>query len=137
MTRDQALIDRLAASGRLEEAEYAELLDGRSEEGARCLAERAAAVRRSIYGDEVFTRGLIEISSYCRNNCLYCGIRRGNERARRYRLTRGEILDCAEEGYGLGFRTFVLQGGEDPYFTDEVLCDLIAALKARLGTDIQ
>ena len=127
--RERALIDRLDAARGLAEAEYAELIALRDDEAARYIAEKAVARRRAVYGTDVFTRGLIEISSYCKNNCLYCGIRRGNPNAERYRLTAGEILACADEGYGLGFRTFVLQGGEDAFFTDEVLCGIVSALK--------
>ena len=126
-----ALIDRLSSEHRLSLREYEALIEGRCEEAARALAERATAVRRSVYGDGIFTRGLIEISSYCKNNCLYCGIRRGNPRAERYRLSPEEILACAEEGYALGFRTFVLQGGEDPWYTDEVLCGIVSAIRTR------
>ena len=74
-------------------------------------------------------RGLIEISNICKNDCLYCGIRRGNARCERYRLSPEEILRCGEMGYHMGFRTFVLQGGEDPFFTDQVLCGLVEAMK--------
>lgn len=74
-------------------------------------------LRKQYLGDKVYTRGLIEFTNYCKNNCYYCGIRRGNVHAERYRLSREEILDCCEKGYALGFRTFVLQGGEDPYYT--------------------
>ena len=100
---------------------------GRPTSGRAC----ARAVRKAIYGNAVFTRGLIEISNICKNDCLYCGIRRSNARAERYRLTPEEILACADEGYALGFRTFVLQGGEDPFFTDAVLCGLIREIKRR------
>ena len=131
MDRAMILADRLIGEHHLEEAEYAQLIAGRTPEVAARLAEAASALRRTIYGDAVFTRGLIEISSVCKNNCLYCGIRRGNANAERYRLTPEEILSCAVEGYGLGFRTFVLQGGEDPFFTDEVLCGIVSAIKAR------
>ena len=92
------------------------------------LYAAADAVRRKWYGDAVFLRGLIEFTNYCKNDCYYCGIRHGNTRAQRYRLTADEILECAAEGYALGYRTFVLQGGEDPYFTDERLCEIVAAL---------
>lgn len=95
------------------------------------LAAKAVEVRKAIYGDAVFTRGLIEISSYCRNDCLYCGIRAGNPSAERYRLTDEQILACAREGYGLGFRTIVMQGGEDAHFTDERLAALIRAIKSE------
>ena len=129
--RERSLILRLAREQHLSEAEYAELIANRDPEAAQLLAELASAARRAVFGEAVYTRGLIEISSICRNNCLYCGIRRDNRLAERYRLTAEEILSCADEGYGLGFRTFVLQGGEDMYFTDEVLCGIVKALKAR------
>ncbi len=89
----------------------------------------AAAAAQSVYGNDVFVRGLIEISNICRNDCYYCGIRRGNAHAERYRLTFEEIRSCCREGYDLGFRTFVLQGGEDPALTDDLLCDWICSIK--------
>ena len=122
-------IARLAETHSLTEAEYADLIVCPG--AASLLAERAVAVRQAIYGDAVYTRGLIEISNYCKNNCLYCGIRRGNPHVARYRLSAEEILSCAEEGHALGFRTFVLQGGEDARFTDEVLCGIVSSLKAK------
>ncbi len=125
------LVNRLSEKHSLSESEYAALVRGRDPEAAARLAELAVKTRRGIYGDAVFTRGLIEISSICKNNCLYCGIRSGNQNAERYRLSEAEILSCASEGYGLGFRTFVMQGGEDPYFTDDVLCGIISKLKAN------
>ncbi len=87
-------------------------------------------VRKKIYGNSVYIRGLIEVTSYCKRNCFYCGLRRDNEKALRYRLTKNEILDCCKEGYALGFRTFVLQGGEDEYFTDEIVCEIIKSIKS-------
>ena len=78
----------------------------------------------------MYIRGLIEFTNFCKNDCLYCGIRRSNARACRYRLSEEEILACAEAGYRMGFRTVVLQGGEDAYFTDERLCRIVRALKA-------
>ncbi len=95
------------------------------------LFAAADAVRREHYGDVVFLRGLIEFTNHCRNNCYYCGIRRDNLKVPRYRLTRDEILACAEEGHTLGYRTFVLQGGEDPYYTDERIVELVSALHTR------
>lgn len=95
------------------------------------LGQRAAAVRQEIYGQAVFIRGLIEFTNYCKNNCYYCGIRRGNKLAERYRLTEEEILACCQEGYRLGFRTFVLQGGEDEYFTDARMCHIIRSIKEQ------
>ena len=128
--RMRELIEKLAAEHSLTEEEYAYLIDNRDEKSAAYLAELADRVRRSIYGNKVFTRGLIEISSICKNNCLYCGIRRGNKNAERYRLDPEVILACAKEGYELGFRTIVLQGGEDAFYTDELLCGLIRDIKA-------
>jgi len=93
------------------------------------LFDAADRVRRQIYGDAVYIRGLIEISNYCKNNCFYCGIRRDNKSAQRYRLKKEEILACCYEGYRLGFRTFVMQGGEDPYYTDKVMCDIISSIR--------
>ena len=91
----------------------------------------ADEVRREIYGEDVYIRGLIEISNYCKNDCYYCGIRSGNKSAVRYRLTKDDILACCEEGYKLGFRTFVMQGGEDPYYTDDVMCGIVSAVRER------
>lgn len=124
-----ALIDRLEKDNDLTAREYLTLIRSR-EEIRGYVAERAVSVRKKYYGNKVYLRALIEFSNYCRNNCFYCGIRAGNSKAVRYRLSSDEILSCAEEGYALGFRTFVLQGGEDPYFTDEILCDIIRRIKA-------
>lgn len=92
------------------------------------LADYAMRRRREFYEDAVYTRGLIEFTNYCRNNCYYCGLRACNSKVCRYRLEPDEIYECAKEGYELGFRTFVLQGGEDPYFTDEKLCEIVRTL---------
>ncbi|MCF0123861.1 MAG: [FeFe] hydrogenase H-cluster radical SAM maturase HydE, partial [Ruminiclostridium sp.] len=89
----------------------------------------ADKVRKDIYGDEVYVRGLIELSNYCKNDCYYCGIRCHNLNARRYRLTKKEILDCCHEGYILGYRTFVLQSGEDPYYKTRDICEIVYAIK--------
>ena len=125
------LIDRLDSEHGLSLEEYEYLIDNYSEEAAQYAAEKAVAQRTKIYSHDIYLRGLIEISNYCKNDCLYCGIRRGNKSCERYRLTKEQILDCCGEGYELGFRTFVLQGGEDPYFTDDVLCDIIKCIKDR------
>ena len=93
------------------------------------LFKAADKVRRKAYGTDVYIRGLIEFTNYCKNNCFYCGIRCDNKNALRYRLTKEEILECCHEGYQLGFRTFVLQGGDDPYFTDEKMCDIISTIR--------
>ena len=93
------------------------------------LKEEAVRLQKKYYGTDVYTRGLIEFTNYCRNNCYYCGIRNGNRNAQRYRLTKEEILDCCANGYELGFRTFVLQGGEDPYYTDEKLAEIVREMR--------
>ncbi len=93
------------------------------------LYAEASRIRDEVYGRRVFMRGLIEISNHCKNNCLYCGIRRDAPRLTRYRLTKEQILECCRTGHALGFRTFVLQGGEDGWFTDEVMCDIVAAIR--------
>lgn len=112
--------------------EFAELLGFASDpEAAGRLREEAVRIRKLHYGEKVYTRGLIEFTNYCRNDCYYCGIRRGNLHARRYRLTKEEILDCCDRGYELGFRTFVLQGGEDRWFTDERMAEIIRAIRSR------
>lgn len=100
-----------------------------SEEYTSVLVVAADQRRREIYGEEVYIRGLIEFSNYCRNNCYYCGIRAGNRNVIRYRLNKEEILNCCSEGYQLGFRTFVLQGGEDPYYTDWMICDIVSEIR--------
>lgn len=127
----QELILQLGKTHHLPEDAYACLIRGCSEESAAYAAQLAVPLRRQIYGTDVYVRGLIEISNICRNDCLYCGIRRSNHSCVRYRLSPQEILECCEEGYSLGFRTFVLQGGEDGFYTDALLCELLRTIKAR------
>ena len=124
------LLDKLAEGGGLSHAEYVELLQARSPALAEELFARARHVRDRIYGPQVFLRGLVELSSYCRNDCYYCGLRRSNHNTERYRLTPEQILASCEVGYRLGFRTFDLQGGEDEYFTDERVVALVRSVKA-------
>ncbi len=95
------------------------------------LSSLADRVRRQTYGTAVYLRGLIEFTSHCQNDCYYCGIRNSNHKAVRYRLTHEEILDCCTEGYALGYRTFVLQGGEDPENTDDTICRIVCAIRER------
>ena len=124
------LIDRLAAGESLSHGEFVTLIDGRAPETAAYLAEKAVVKRQEIYGNTVFIRGLIEVSNICKNDCLYCGIRAGNPHCDRYRLDDEDILSACAEGYELGFRTFVLQGGEDGHFTDGRLTALLTAIKS-------
>lgn len=123
------LVDKLFETGDLSDDELKILIE--SDEFNEPLAEAADIRRRENYGDKVYIRGLIEFTNYCRNNCYYCGIRRDNKKAERYRLTKDEIPLCCDEGYRLGFRTFVMQGGEDPYYTDEMICDIVSKIKSR------
>ncbi len=125
------LVDKLACKHSLELSEYEYLIESRTPKTAKLIASIAVDQRRRIYGNKVFVRGLIEISNICKNDCLYCGIRASNENCDRYRLTKDEILNCCAEGYGLGFRTFVLQGGEDGAFSDDFLCKLIVEIKSK------
>lgn len=125
------LAEKLIRQGRLTKKEYVTLLETITEEEKEALKHHAVFLRKKYYGDKVYVRGLIEFTNYCKNNCYYCGIQSSNENAERYRLTKEEILECCQEGYQLGFRTFVLQGGEDPYYTDERMIDIIKAIKEK------
>ena len=107
------LVDKLFNTGNLSDEELKTLLE--SDSFNEPLAHAADIRRRENYGDKVYIRGLIEFTNYCRNNCYYCGIRRDNKKAERYRLTKEEILLCCDEGYRLGFRTFVMQRGSVLY----------------------
>ena len=126
----KALIDKLAHENTLTFDEYLTLIQNR-DEVRKYAAEKALDIKKKYYGNAVYIRGLIEFSNYCKNNCLYCGIRSGNTKLERYRLTAEEMLACADIGYSLGFRTFVLQGGEDPYYTDDIFCAVISDIKCR------
>ena len=123
------IVDRLRHDGNLPDEEFIELLQ--SEEHDAKLFSTADEVRKSFYGKDVYLRGLIEFTNCCKNNCYYCGIRKDNSKAQRYRMDRSEILSSCNKGYELGFRTFVLQGGEDPFFTDEKICGIVSEIKRR------
>lgn len=126
------LAEKLIRDHELTKGEFVELLKMADDEAvADCLAKEAVRIRKEVYGMAVYTRGLIEYTNYCKNDCYYCGIRRSNRNANRYRLSEEEILACCENGYELGFRTFVLQGGEDPWFTDERMVKIIRLIKER------
>lgn len=123
------LIKKLFLTGNLTDGELRQLIENRTEEDFTSLSEMARRRCDEEYGNKVFMRGLIEFSSYCKNDCLYCGLRRSNKNADRYRLSREEIIGCCEKGYELGFRTFVLQGGEDCYYSDDLFCEIIKSIK--------
>lgn len=122
-------VDKLLSTHNLSDAELKEILLCDDKEFNEYLFEKARAVREEHYGKSVYLRGLIEFTNHCKNNCYYCGIRCANRNAQRYRLSKNQILECCKEGYALGFRTFVLQGGEDPYYSDEYLVELISEIK--------
>lgn len=127
----RSLTDKLYQEKRLSKDEFTALITQRNSETASYLASLAVREREKFYGRDVYVRGLIEFSSYCKNDCLYCGIRRSNRCAERYRLTKDEILARCREGYALGFRTFVLQGGEDPYYKPDVIADIVRSIKSE------
>ena len=125
------LIDQLARERDLPDEALLSLIRCETPETEEYLAQTAAAVRQKHYGKDVYIRGLIEFTNYCKNDCLYCGIRRSNQKAQRYRLSEEDILECCRHGYDLGFRTFVLQGGEDPYFTRERMVRIVSSIKQK------
>ncbi|MGN0382724.1 MAG: [FeFe] hydrogenase H-cluster radical SAM maturase HydE [Eubacterium sp.] len=125
------LIDKLAQNHILAKEEFSLLLSNNTEQTRAYISEKAVEVRQQYYGTDVFIRGLIEISNYCKNDCLYCGIRRSNSKQERYRLTEEQILSCCNIGYELGFRTFVLQGGEDGYFSRDRVSGILYNIKQR------
>ena len=123
------LLCLLSEKHHLSLSSFERILRERTEEDEELAHQLARECTEKYYGRGVYTRGLIEFTNYCKNNCHYCGIQRGNQEVERYRLSKEEILSCCEEGYRLGFRTFVLQGGEDPYFTDEKIVEIVQAIK--------
>ncbi len=129
MTEMQRLIDQLEEKGELTREEYVALLSQLNKEDIQYLRVKACRVAKEHFGNRIYTRGLIEFTNYCKNDCYYCGIRRSNRAVDRYRLTKEQILACCREGYQLGFRTFVLQGGEDTSYSDEDMIELIHQIK--------
>ncbi len=127
----KGLVDKLEKERNLSDEGLSTVLFCEDEEAAEYLAKRARAVREKAYGKDVYIRGLIEFSNYCRNDCNYCGIRRSNSNAKRYRITEDEIISCTDRGHELGFRTFVLQSGEDPFFTKERIINIVGRIKER------
>lgn len=125
------LIDKLQKEHSLTEYEYENLITNYDSDLSAYSAEKAREEAQKHYGNDIYIRGLVEISSFCKNDCYYCGIRRSNKNCSRYRLSKDEIIECCDEGYGLGFRTFVLQGGEDAYYSDLLLCEIISEIKGK------
>ena len=127
----EQLIYKLRDTHSLTLEEYETLITRRTPDAAGLLAAFALVQKQQIYGNDIYIRGLIEVSNICRNDCLYCGIRKSNGNCDRYRLSAEDILECCAEGYALGFRTFVMQGGEDGTFTDAFLTGLLGEIKSR------
>lgn len=124
----KTLVDKLEARHTLLRDEWISLIRWRTPLLSDYIFQKARAVRQRFYGTDVYIRGLIEFTNYCKNDCYYCGIRRSNLEAHRYRLSKEQILNCCAQGYELGFRTFVLQGGEDGYFTDERMAQIVSSI---------
>lgn len=129
---EQERIDRLFEEGSLPLEEYAPLIEERTPEMAEYLFSRARIRQQEVFGKKVVLRGIIEFSNFCRCDCLYCGIRKSNEKVERYHLSKEEILSCARQGYSFGFRTVVLQSGEDLSYTDEDICDIVSSIRTEM-----
>lgn len=123
-----SLLDKLERTHMLSLDEWESFISDRTPELFEDLRARACRARDKRYGNKVYTRGLIEFTNYCKNDCLYCGIQKSNRNANRYRLSEEEILECCKQGFELGFRTFVLQGGEDPYYTDQRMVSIVSSI---------
>ena len=123
------LIDQLRDTGHLPAEGFFALLTMRDREAEAYLMEQARQVAVQRFGRGIYVRGLIELSNVCRNDCLYCGIRRSNGRVERYTLTREQVMNCCEQGYEIGFRTIVLQGGEWGEERSQWIADLVAEVK--------
>lgn len=124
MISNKELIDKLNNEHELTKDEWVKLISSFTDDDRNYATVIARDIADKNYGKIIYFRGIVEFTNFCKNDCLYCGIRCSNKEASRYRLEIEDILECCREGYGSGFRTFVLQGGEDPYFTDERLCDI-------------
>ena len=125
------MIDHIRLTRQISLEELKTLLETEDTDVISYLREQARETAQSVFGRKIYIRGLIEFNNYCRNDCYYCGIRKSNKNAQRYRLTKESVLSCCESGYQLGFRTFVLQGGEDVYFTDKRMCELVGAIRDK------
>lgn len=125
------IIDRLYEKTIVGQEEFRLLLEDTAAETQRYLAQKARMVSRCVFGNKIYLRGLIEFSNYCRNDCLYCGIRRSNQNLERYRLSEEQILSCCKTGHALGFRTFVLQSGEDLFYSDDMIVEIVSEIKKR------
>ncbi len=123
------LVDKLNNGEQLTKNDYAFLFKYANAPELEYIFSLALKEKQKHYGNEIFLRGIVEFTNYCKNDCFYCGIRAKNNNVERYRLTKSEIIACCNDGYDLGIRTFVLQGGEDPFFSTDMMCDIISEIK--------
>lgn len=123
------IIDSIKENKSITKKQLESILCMNDKESTEYLFKTAREVADSVFGKKIFVRGLIEFTNYCKNDCYYCGIRKSNSEAQRYRLSKEDILSCCRQGYLLGFRTFVLQGGEDGFYSDDVICDIVSSIK--------
>lgn len=131
MSADLKMLESIQNTQSISREELGSILQTQDSFLIQELHKKAQQTATQIYGNKIYIRGLIEFTNYCKNNCYYCGIRNGNTKADRYRLTTEQILSCCKTGWNLGFRTFVLQGGEDPYYTDEKICHIVQEIKSK------
>ena len=125
------LIDKLADTHILTKEELVYIIKNINDEDRKYLHKKASCLRDKYYSNKVYLRALIEFTNYCKNDCYYCGIRKSNKNADRYRLSLDEIMECADIGHTLGYNTYVLQGGEDPYFTDDKIVEIVKSIKSK------
>ena len=126
-----SIINKLYNENNASREELLYLLDNIDSQSKDLLMEKAHKTRLKHFGNKVYIRGLVELTSYCKKDCLYCGLRRGNKNAERYRLTKEDVLECVRNGDRLGYKTLVLQGGEDAYFDDDKIVDIIKAISFK------
>ncbi len=124
-----ARIDILERTHTLPDEDLIDILTTSDTDTLEYLYRRGREIAQAHFGNKVFLRGLIEVSNYCRNNCYYCGLRKDNTELPRYRLSKEEILECCHEGYAIGLRTFVLQGGEDPKQNTSWIVDVVREMR--------
>lgn len=131
MNLEQNIVDQIREERNITIGQLQILLTTENKETVAYLRSEARKVALGVYGNQIFIRGLIEFTNYCKNDCFYCGIRKSNKNAERYRLTPEQIAECCKTGYELGFRTFVLQGGEDLYYTDDRICGIVSEIRTN------
>ena len=125
------LVDKLNIEHKLNVAEFQYIFENYTKEDIDYISQIAQKLAKNKYGNKVYIRGIVEFSNICKNDCYYCGIRKSNKNFERYRLTKEQILECCDAGYEYGYRTFVLQSGEDEYYTDDILCAIVSTIRNK------